>query len=305
MIFLFFVIFPFFIFVYKGVFEFGSFSSFKMAYRDGLLSGSGIYTFPILKILSVLLISLIVIYKKVLDGFIIISMILFLIAVSILGLRVFLFPLVFVLMALMIYKQKISGFIFFSAAFLLFLVVSKYVIYKDLDRPFLDAVMNPFLRQNFQALLMYKWSGDNEGLSIFCMFAAVNSFLGCGPEEWKYSMYGSISGFKNLMPMLGNYSGIAIPMPVYLYNEYGYLGIPLNVFYYLIGIGTWCLAWSSRHYIIIFFSLTVSLGILGSVLEDISTIGGVIFNLLGALLAYSSFCFAFLGVRRIKGGVLA
>lgn len=202
---------------------------FSEKYRNGIYKGSGIYTFMLFHLLP-LMVSTNMAFSKRFSNISFLCLLIVVFASVISGLRVFLIPIVLAfLFRVSDSKVGISKLLLFS--FLGLVVLSSFKIYLDLDnlddKSLVSYLLNPFLRMNFNAIVFYNFL---HGLSdMQCILPFSGLLDACDSESFKYNFFSVnpyiYEGFKNL----SKYSGVALPLPVYFYNMFGYLAIVFTV----------------------------------------------------------------------------
>jgi hypothetical protein len=133
---------------------------------------------------------------------------------------------------------------------------------------FFQALFNPIFRLKIPYLLT-----DNREVwlaSLSCL-APLSEFLtqACATEAVKFSLYHGNSVISDGFPFLNKYSGIAVPLPVFLMNTFGFFGIiPFAIVYVILFI--FVEASCNRRYTLLArgFFLLSSLRIVSAIIED-------------------------------------
>jgi hypothetical protein len=119
---------------------------------------------------------------------------------------------------------------------LFFLAIYKILLGSndDDERNFFEYIFNPFTRLNYAALVSFKLGHGLD--SAYCLFPTLQYSSDCGGEKFKFEYLSSHSKVGVGFPGLSKYSGVAIPLPVYIYNIFGFLGLFITVYVILITV---------------------------------------------------------------------
>ncbi|EOA5631199.1 O-antigen polymerase [Providencia rettgeri] len=197
--------------------------SFAERYRNGLYSGSGIYTAGMLQFLPIALSLLIVKCKKI-NKYILFSLFLLMLTSFLLGLRIFLLIVLFFLMIrLMNSPKKKLAFILIGMIFSFF-VSYKMLLADDLSEQSLDDILLHIAGRIRYRFLIYdsNFSYDLDeflGFIAYPLMPSIDSLA-----DWKESFALSIPNLMKNMPFISLYSGIAFPLPIIIFNVFGLLG---------------------------------------------------------------------------------
>lgn len=204
---------------------------FSEEYRNGIYQGSGLYTLAFNHILPLML-SVNIAFGQKFRTFFFICLFISVLAILTMGLRIFLMPVIFAL----IYKisddnTKIVKLLFIS--FLLLIFLGFFKVYLDMEnigeKNVLDYLLNPFTRLNYRAITYFK---IGHGLNDFeCMLPAFEFIEKCNSESFKYNFFSINPNISNDFLNLSKYSGIAMPLPLYMYNIFGFFAIPFTALF--------------------------------------------------------------------------
>ena len=206
---------------------------FASKYRNGFYKGSGIFTYPILIVIPSILALLIIKQKKLQIGFYI-SLLLVFIATIIVGLRIFLFPIIFLFLIRILIVSEVKKFIFVSIVLFFVMFLYKYLLNdKVADMSILEIIGYMLGRANYRSLLHF--GGFEIGFDdIKCMIYPINQiFFDCNTAQFKEHFL-SFNNYKISIGMsfIGLYSGVAISLPKILYN----MGSPLFLIFLVLVI---------------------------------------------------------------------
>jgi hypothetical protein len=200
--------------------------AFAEGYRNGAYTGSGIYTAPILLVLPSFLLLIIMKQSKLNFSFYLAVLLVF-IASSLVGLRIYLFGIIIFGLHRVFIKSNPIKLIFSLVILFLFLVSFKYFLNDTVkDMSFFNIIIYILSRLDYRTLLEFN------GFEI-------------GFEQLKYLFdFPTITHFKEIffsfnndiaygMPFVYLYSGIALVLPVFLYNTI-YIFMPVFVAVYIL-----------------------------------------------------------------------
>ena len=197
---------------------------FSEEYRNGKYKGSGIYTAPLIQFVPAMLSLNIALGDKFNKGFIF-SLLILILGTLVLGQRIYLLK-VFLAFLYRATKIEIKVIKLFMLFFVIFTFLSIYKIFLDADsideKGTFDYLLNPITRLNFSALVRHD---IGHGISqIHCLLPTMQYSDICGGEFLKTEYLSNNSKISSGFPLLSKFSGVAIPLPVFLYNIFGMLG---------------------------------------------------------------------------------
>jgi hypothetical protein len=219
-------------FVFKSSDGISSLPFFAAKYRQGFFKGSGIYTFPILTIIPSILIFFIIKVKK-LDRFFVYSLILVFLATFIVGLRIYLFGIFFFFMIRLFSTTSNLKIILITLPLVIIMMSYKYYLNEDTGNLSGSQSVFYFLgRLNLRTLL--EFNGLTRDISeLKCAFFPINYMYGCDNEEFKNLFLQGQEDVRYGMSYIGKYSGVALPLPVILYNLFGFFSVLFLIPYLL------------------------------------------------------------------------
>jgi len=200
--------------------------TFAEGYRNGAYTGSGIYTAPILIIIPSFLL-LIIMKQSKLDFSFYFSVLLVFIASSLVGLRIYLFGIIIFALHRIFIKSDFKKLFLSLIILFLFLVSFKYFLNDNIkDMSFFDIVIYILSRLDYRTLLEFNgFQIGFEQLKYLFDFPTITHF-----KEIFYSYNNDISYG---MPFVYLYSGIALVLPVFLYNTI-YMFMPVFISVYIL-----------------------------------------------------------------------
>jgi hypothetical protein len=195
---------------------------FASKYRQGFYKGSGIFTYPILIILPSILALIVIKQYKLGYGFYI-ALFFVLLASIIVGLRIYLFPIIFLLLIrLLIFSSRKKLIAVISIIFFLMFLYKYFLNPNVEDMNFLEITGYMLGRSNFRSILDF--SGFQIGFDdLKCMIYPVNQIFDCSTADFKENFLSYNPKIPIGMPFIALYSGVAIAIPKILYN----LGSPI------------------------------------------------------------------------------
>lgn len=243
---------------------------FSEEYRNGIYKGSGMYTVLLTQVLPTMLAVNIAFGTKFNRIF---YFCLFLVcsATLILGARVFLLKIVLAFL----FRISSGNFKYLRILLILFVLLFFLAIYKFLldsndidDKSIFEYLLNPFTRLNFTTLANFRFGHGVE--DTYCLIPTLHYSNECNGESFKLQYLSGHSKIATGFPNLSKYSGIAIPLPVYIYNIFGFLGIFITITLVLIIAATYTYAKASHASIlkkILAFTFLISL--VSAMIEDL------------------------------------
>jgi hypothetical protein len=231
--------FPLVIFIVKNVavFDLPHFVSFSQAYRQGVFSGSGVYTLWVTQVLPFIVVILFL--SGVGYRVLLFPLVVCVLSSMLLGLRIFLWGIVVTLFIYLLYTFTIKRILIALIGVALFVGYKLYVgaeqdvslpslIVAQLTRPDLHAIVKPDLfADNFTEFFEY--------------LPFLRLFYGHGHSSFKQFYISSIENFELLMPHVSLVSGVALPGHVMAFNFFGFFSlfvsaVSLAIIFYLL----WC-----------------------------------------------------------------
>ena len=251
--------------------------TFSEKYRNGFYKGSGKYTFLILNVVPALL-SLIMLKQKKIDKIFYFSLSLVVISSFLVGLRIFLYSIVFLSIIRMIYQYKLNKIIIYFSFILIFLFSFKVYLNNEVaDKSLTEKVIMLLARTNYRTTLeSNNFNSDVNALKGIIL--PISLFTDISITDFKTSFVRNIDNEKVRLglPRLNSYAGVAIPIGVFFYNTSGgaigvifLLPVLLLVFYFLYKAASCNEIFKSSVYLGFFISL------LGCLTEDINFINKI------------------------------
>ena len=257
--------------------DFISILNFTVNYRNGLYSGSGVFTVGVTYFLSTLLVLLLFFSKELNKRYIYTLLFLCFLCIFILGFRVLLLPLVFTFL-LRFSSSTIKNMLMslvYLVSLLLFLMTFKIAVdaVTGFERDLLESFFNALVRQKIP-FLINEYSRSSSDI-FYCGLPLVSKIISCSsPEVLKLEFFMSdLNSIYSGFPNLGNFSGIAIPLPVVLYNIYGpFLTIAILYCFLLIMLFFTYVTFNVRAtFLFRFISLIILTRMSGALIEDYFT----------------------------------
>ena len=217
-----------------GGFNFAHLIAFSERYRNSYYTGTGFYT-SLLTFALPLTLSIKSQRNQKISAATIIG-VLSLIAVSIvLGLRIFLFPVFygFIYQVSTYRRLKLKYFIYLTAIFL-FLAFNKYYLSLQLksSQSLLSLILNPLTRLHIPYLLKFYRTANSDTLVCLAPFSRL--LENCAPNTLKFAALHHAPYLNYGFPYLSKYSGLAEPLPVFIFNSFGVVGAPIFASFLLI-----------------------------------------------------------------------
>ena len=251
----------------KNVSSFFEFIRFREEYRNGLILGTGIFLKPITSFISFYTGFMILKMKK-LDYLIFLGIIVCVLFSLLLGLRIFLFPIIlgFFLRIIITWRSKN---IFYSIGLVILLIFGSKTLIKE-DSSFQDVLLSQIARTNYRSLVNY--DGIDSRNNLLCIIKTFNYFIGCEIGSFKEFFFKNQTKHTIFQDMdyVDKYTGVAIPINLYFYNNYGFASIISSLFLLLFLFFLIQLSISSNYKSAFYFSLTIIL--FGILLEDVNFI---------------------------------
>lgn len=259
-------LFPFFLFLVDRIksFDIQGLASFAISYRQGLFKGSGVYTFLSIQVLPLFL--AFGFYKGMIKmgqfilGFGVVTIVCF-----VLGLRIFLYPLVLVLFIK--YSDKFSLYRF-VLVFIIMLMFVWYKIYLGHKASFYETSVGQITRPDLHAIVV-SYSDMFFVKQTFTSLPIVRFFFGESISSFKDVYIASIPFIKQRLPFIRSYQGVAIPGYVLFFNTLNVLAvIPLVGALFLIKIINRNFKRSGNVMSGIFYFVCLNIFV-GSLIEDV------------------------------------
>lgn len=248
---------------------------FAERYRQGFYKGSGVFTYPILIIIPSILAIIVLKQYKLSYGFYI-SLFLVVLSTLIVGLRIYLFPIVFALLIRILIFSNLTKFIIISILLFIVMFFYKYLFNPNVENmSALEVIGYMFGRSNFRSILYF--NGFQIGFEdLKCMLYPINQLFGCDTAQFKEHFLSFNPKIPIGMPFIILYSGVAISIPKILYN----LGSPIFLILlipYLIGI-IFLLYFilKSKNIYGIVFSINLFIILVMMLLEDIAAFNKIL-----------------------------
>ena len=195
---------------------------FSERYRNGGLSGSGLYTVLVLRVAPILVAY--AIFETGLNKLLIGPIVVVVLCCLVLGFRVYLFPII--LASIMVYFRTghLRSVFVYSVLGLLLMVAFKLFLDfgSGVERSLISLVLNPLLRIMPVFLL-------DEGLllsesHISCVLPVLHYVSECDSETIKQFWFSSNATISLGITNIAKYSGVAYPLKLYFYNNFGAFG---------------------------------------------------------------------------------
>jgi hypothetical protein len=190
---------------------------FAEKYRNGFYKGSGIYTLGITQIATFFVVFLIVKLKELNRYFFSMLLIVFIVA-SLLGLRIYLMP-IYLFLLIRILSKKLSITSILSIAVLVVLFFGfKLVLAEELSRSAVMKIVMHILGRSDYSSLIYNGAYTleaNEALGFL-------PFFGIDVDQFKEIFVSYIPNLIHNKPNIGLFTGIALPLPLILFNAFSW-----------------------------------------------------------------------------------
>ena len=228
----FFSILDFFLFIRQHIDSITDILIFAENYRAGVYKGSGIFTWPILIVVPYIL-SILIIKQKNLTKIFYFSLLVVIIATIIVGLRIYLFGIVFLLLIRLLIFSKIKNFIIASIALFSLMFLYKFLLNPEVEKMNILQIIGYMVgRNNFRTWLYF--NGFQLDFShLKCIFPPINHLCDCSIIDFKRYLALSNPKIPIGIPYITNYSGITVSIIKIIYN----IGSPiflLTLIFYLI-----------------------------------------------------------------------
>lgn len=253
---------------------------FSEKYRNSYYKGSGIYTFLIVNFFPIA-ISFFMLKSKEKDNWLIFGAILCLFTTFILGLRIYLFPIVVVLFINFFSKKRsIINVSFFAISIFLVLISFKYVLggrIFTVSSSTLELIILTLSRTNYSALLV---SGNINLLFEFIESTLISFLTEKDLHDFKdYFHSVNYSNLSYYYPGINKTTGIAIPITVIFYNSLGFLSI-IPFFALLMGIAlSYKKMLTTNSLFLSYISFIFFVCLLGMLVEDVFFVRKIIISL--------------------------
>ncbi len=188
---------------------------FSEQYRQGVYSGSGIYTAWSTQVLP--LIIFVILITNGPSKSLAIPIFVVILSCMILGLRIHLWGL-FIGFFLMLVKDLTIRKIFIGICFALLFFSYKYLLYPQDEIMVYDLIIQQLTRPDLHAIVKFEPFSDSI-IDMFEYFPFVRHFLGHDLSAFKEFYVPTIPNVSVLMPFVSLYSGVALPGHVMLYNS--------------------------------------------------------------------------------------
>ena len=212
----------FYTFIHKYIHSIEDILLFASKYRQGFYKGSGIFTWPILIIIPFILSIIVIKQKRLTIGFYF-SLLLVFIATIIVGLRIYLFGIVFLLLIRLLIFSKIKNFIIVSIVLFLLMFLYKFLLNTEVEKMNILQIIGYMVgRNNFRSWLYFNGFSMNFD-DLKCMIFPINYLNDCSVVDFKQHFAHLNPKIPIGMPFIAKYSGVTISIPKILYN----LGSPI------------------------------------------------------------------------------
>lgn len=261
-------------FVSKNVSSFSGLVNFAYQYRNGFLQGSGIYTAPILTLVPAILV-LIIVKQKKLSKAVLITFLLVLTATIIVGLRIYLFGIIFSYIIRLFYSSSYKKILIILSIFGLIMMSFKFYLNEDTKDFSNKQTAFYFLgRLNLRTLLDFP--GFEKDFSDFkCAVFPINYFNDCTNANFKELFIQGNEDIYKGMSYIGSYSGIALPLTVILYNTFGFICFIFITWYILFLLNLYKLVLKSKNIVTSSIILNLSIILTSALVEDINILNKI------------------------------
>jgi len=269
-LFLLFSSFLFFYFIFENIESISviDLSIFSEKYRNSYYKGSGVFTYLLLNVFTVL-VSFYILKSRKLNNWTYLGLLLVFIATFFLGLRIYLFTIFVSLIIRYFIRNKNLIHLSFFFSFLFFLLISFKIFYGGKiiteSQTFFELIIKTFSRTNYSALLY------NSDLNLLSQF--IESILSFFTEKdlsvFKNYFYYDNSDINILYPGISKTSGIAIPLTVIIFNTTSYLSIIFFFLFFMIIIISYYKVFSSISLYSSYFWYVILITLLGCLVEDV------------------------------------
>lgn len=275
-------------FIFSNVNRLEDLLLFAEKYRNGFFKGSGIYTFPILTIIPTILCFFILKIRRI-NYHLILSLVLVLIASLTIGLRIFLFGILFFIMIRIFTSSSKKKIIIYFLPILIVFMSYKYFLNENTKSLTSEQTVFYFLgRLNLRSILEFNnFSRDISDLK--CSLIPINYLFDCKTSDFKETFLSGQPDISYGMPYINSYAGVALPIPVILYNFFGYFTSIFLIPYLIILLSLVFKVLTSKNiYKTLLYIILINTFVMGLV-EDIN-----IFNKLPIMIFCSFFIYHFL-----------
>lgn len=210
------------------------FVAFSEGYRNGVYKGSGLYTVLLLHVLPTML-ALNIAFGDKFNRVFYFCLLLVGFCTLILGLRIYLLKLFLAfLFRISIANLKFFKILGIAATLFVFLASYKFLLGSndESDKNIVEYLLNPLTRLNFTTLAKIRFGHGLDSAS--CLIPTFQYMDYCDGELLKFKYFSGHSEISTGFPNLSKYSGIAMPLPVYLFNTIGFFSIFPIVFILLL-----------------------------------------------------------------------
>jgi hypothetical protein len=259
----------FIVFVLKHIPSLAHVVFFAEEYRNGYYSGSGIYTAGMTQVVP-FFIAVMLIKNEKLDLFFYLILILALITSYILGLRIYLLSICFFLIIRVCISEHRLRALLVMFALCAFLISFKLFLNESVRESSLSEILLHTAGRVAHRFLVYD-SGFGFNLdNISAILPFFNEFTSCNVECFKEGLVTQLPNISTNMPFIHNYTGVAIPLPLLLFNVFGYFGWVFTVLFVILFLFFLKKAYCSSNLFINFLSIMLSFYLFAVLIEDIT-----------------------------------
>lgn len=282
------------IFIFYASRWFSSLSLFTEAYRNGAFKGTGLFTYGMLVIVPNMVMFNLVSRERIsyLNMMIIALVVLI---VALLGLRIYLIAFIPYLFYVVIYRSKSLYKDLLKVCVIGMLLIS-YKIYLDIDqsKSFADIFRGALNRMSYRFLVCD--SPISNIVTLDCFIPILHYFSEYDAASFKYDYVNALPGIHANMPQISLYTGVALPLPLIIYNYLGLLGFMLTSLFVFLFHYFFLKAFEAKSMLLkIFFGIS-AINIFTALVEDIFWLRS-----LDKALYVAGFCMILRFVSRVKG----
>ena len=264
-----FFFFVFFIFVLKHIPSLAHVVLFAEEYRNGYYSGSGLYTAGMTQVVP-FFIAVMLIKNNKLDLYFYIVLAMALVASYVLGQRIYLLSICFFLVIRVCISDNRLRALVIISVLSLFLISFKLFLNDSVRESSLADILLHITGRTAYRFLVYDSSFGLNLNNIGAVLPVLNEFTTCNMECFKESLVTQFPNVSTNMPFIHNYTGVAIPVPLLLFNLFGYFGWVFTVFFVILFLFFLKKAYCSSNLLINFLSIMLSFYLFAVLIEDIT-----------------------------------
>lgn len=277
----------FIVFVLKHIPSLAYVVFFAEEYRNGYYSGSGLYTAGMTQVVPFMLAVMLIKNNKLGLSFYVILGLAF-ITSYILGLRIYLLSICFFLIIRIFMSNGLKfRSIFVLVLLCLFLISFKLFLNEDVRESSVFEVLLHTAGRVAHRFLVYDSGYSLDISKVGAVIPILNEFTACSMECFKESLVTQIPNISTNMPFIHNYTGVAVPAPLLLFNIFGYLGWVFTVLFITLFLFFLKRAYCSSNLFINFLSIILSFYMFAMMIEDITYFLKINYAIIIAFLIYS------------------